>query len=102
MDLSKLNTVSRLETFLPSKKIAELDVGRTYAVTSMKFVNTKYGRQVVADIEKTFTIFLPNRTSLFLAEHMDLFNQMVQRALSNEIGLRYLGGKFNPVEFSEL
>lgn len=102
MDLSKLNEVSQLTKFLPTKKISELEVNKTYEITNMRFANTKYGRQVVADLERKISVFLPARTNHFLNDDADLFEKMLIRTHNHGLALRYLGGKYNSVEFVEL
>lgn len=103
MDLSKLNEVGRLQHILPTKKLSDLDINTTYEVTNLKFLNTKYGEQVVADIEKTFSIFLPARTNHVLRNDTeDLFAKMVESSHNHGLGIRCLGGKYNRLEFVEL
>lgn len=102
MDLSKLNEVSRLEKFLPTKRLSDLEMDKPYEITNMRFVNTKYGRQVVADLEKNFSVFLPARTNHLLDDDADLFGKMMLRTRNHGLALRYLGGKYNRIEFIEL
>lgn len=102
MDLSRLNEISRLEDFLPTKKLSELEINRTYEVTNMKFVNTKYGKQIVADLERRCSVFLPARTSQVLNDDEDLFKKMRYSSHNHGLPIRYLDGKYNRIEFVEM
>lgn len=100
MDFSKINKVGRMEHFLPTKKITELNQQKTYKVTNIKLVNTKFGERIVASIEGEFNIFLPARIAKNLQEdeqQMELLNKAIAE---NVLHLRYLGGKYNNCEFS--
>ena len=86
MDLSKINKISRLENFLPTKKLMELDIGRDYKITAMKNANTKFGSQIIVSLENKFSVFLPTRIYKTLENNPEQF--------------QYIGGKYNQCEFS--
>ena len=54
MDLSKINKISRLDSFLPTKKLMELDIGRDYKITAMK--KTKFGSQIIVGFDNEFSV----------------------------------------------
>jgi hypothetical protein len=99
MDLSKLNEVGRLETFLPTKKLSELEVSKNYQITSIRKVQTKYGPRITVDLENINTVFLPARMAKMLNDDDDLFEKMVLASDENQLHLRYLGGQYNQMEF---
>ena len=54
MDLSKINKFSRLDNFLPTKKLMELEIGRDYKITAMKKPYTKFGSQIIVGLDNEF------------------------------------------------
>ena len=100
MDLSKINKISRLENFLPTKKLMELDIGRDYKITAMKKANTKFGSQIIVGLDNEFSVFLPTRISKALENNPEQFQYMLEASAEDRLLIRYLGGKYNQCEFS--
>ena len=48
MGLLKINNIGRLENILPAKKFMELEINKTYKLTEMKPIKTKFGSQILA------------------------------------------------------
>lgn len=99
MDFSKINKVARLEDFLPTKKIAELENGKTYKITFIKNVQTKFGPQVTVELDGEFSIFLPSRIGKMLHQDQEQFQELTKVSAENHLYLRYLGGKYQQCEF---
>lgn len=93
MDLTKINKVSCLGEFLPTKKLSDLEEGKEYKITVIKSVKTKFGHGIVVTIEDEFTMFLPKRVVQEL-EDKDTFQKMKQASAENHLYLKYLGGPF--------
>lgn len=100
MNLFELNKVNLLEVFTPAMDICKLNA--VYRVTDIYFVDMKYGKKLVANIEENFPIYLPQPTYEFLDRCRYLFTQMVQRARSNGLGLCKIFGTAYGIEFVEL
>ena len=60
MDLSKLNVIAH-EGYLPKKRLVDLTKGQRYMIISLKTVNTKYRRKVVAELESEYDVFMAKR-----------------------------------------
>ena len=97
MDLSKLNAIAR-GGFLPTKKLADLPRNVKLMVTQLKFVTTKYGTQVVAEVDSEFEVFLPKRVSSALVEDENFFFELAAAANKYELFLTCLGA--SNIEFS--
>ena len=59
IDFSKINKLSRLDNFLLAKILIELDIGRDYKITAMKMADTKFGSQIVVELDNELSFFLP-------------------------------------------
>ena len=99
MDVSKINNIGRLENILPTKKIMELEINKTYKMTEMKPIKTKFGSQILASLENEFTVFLPARIAKALEDDRHQFQQMVEASKGEHLHIRYFGGKYNQCEF---
>ena len=75
MDLSQINVVSRT-TFLPMKKWAELEENKTYLVTKIKKVRTRFGESIVLELDSIFQSFIPNRVSEIIYNNQQMYNDL--------------------------
>ncbi|KAK0071449.1 hypothetical protein PV325_012919, partial [Microctonus aethiopoides] len=91
MDFSKLNEVSRLENFLPTKSWNELKDESLYPVTSVKSVKTKFGQSIIATINDEFNVFLPKRITEFLLKDEHLYKQILGASTNLKLTLHYIG-----------
>ncbi|KAK0070989.1 hypothetical protein PV325_013727 [Microctonus aethiopoides] len=98
MDFSKLNEVSCLKNFLPTKSLNELKGESQNPVTSVKMVKTKFGQSIIATINDEFTVFLPKRNTEFLLKD-ELYKQISEAANNFKLTLHYIGGKYPQCEF---
>lgn len=99
MDFSKINKVGRLEDFLPTQKISELQAMADYQITGMRKCKTKFGERVTVDVDGEVTVFLPARIAKTLNEDNDMFQTMLTACEEKRLQMRYLGGSYNQVEF---
>ena len=97
MDLSKINNIGRLKNILPSKKCMELEINKTYKITEMKLIKTKFGSQILARLNNEFTVFLPARIAKAFDRHQ--FQRMVEASKGEHLHIRYIGRKYNQCEF---
>lgn len=100
MDLSKINKISRVDSFLPTKKFAELEPGKTYKITEMKMIKTTFGVKVIVGLNNEYSVFLPERISKFLQEHTEQFQELAKASAENHLYMRHIDGKYNQCEFS--
>ena len=75
MDLSQINKVS-LSTFLPTKKWAELEENKTYLVTKIKKVHTRFGERIVLELDSIFQSFIPNRVSEIIYNNQQMYDDL--------------------------
>lgn len=94
MDLTKINNIAS-STFLPTKKWEELNEG-IYIITSIKKVNTKYGKRMVFEISNNnekFEIFVPTKVSDDLYIDETLYNYLSAKANKLELSIHYYGDR---------
>ncbi|XP_043463982.1 uncharacterized protein LOC122499599 [Leptopilina heterotoma] len=103
MDLEKVNAVGRLDGFLPTKPLSELDSNGRYVVTKMKKVQTKYGPRIIVELDANFVTYLPSRLAKHFDEEGSNSLKLMQEAVSTKnLQLQYLGGPYNNVQFKLL
>ena len=100
MDLSKIENISCLDNFLPTKKLMELGIGRDYKTTAMKKSNTKFGARIIVGLGNEFSVFLPTRISKALENNLEQFQYMLEASAEDGLLMRHLGGKNNQCELS--
>ena len=98
MDLWKINNIGRLENILLTKKIMELEINKTYKITEMKPIKTKFGSQILARLDNEFTVFPPARIAKALEDDRHQFQQMVEASKGEDLHIRYISGKYNQCE----
>lgn len=101
MDFRKINEVGRLESsFLPTKKLSDLKKDENFRVTAVRQVTTKFGPRIVIDVDNDFSAFLPTRISkLLTTDGDDALSELVRASEENKLFMRYLGGRYNNIEF---
>ncbi|XP_043465050.1 uncharacterized protein LOC122500266 [Leptopilina heterotoma] len=99
MEFQKVNAIGRMERFLPTKPLSELTVNESYNVTKINKVQTKYGSRIVVDLDAAFTTFLPARFAKLFEADPTSFIMMEEAVQSEKLRLKYIGGKFNVIEF---
>ena len=68
-------------------------------ITSLKIVNTKYGRKVVAELESEYDVFMAKRVSEALLQDENFLTNLQDAANKCELFMIYNGG--SSVEFSD-
>lgn len=101
MDLSQINKVTSAPAYLPTVSMSKLELNKEYLISKVKWVNTKYGKRIVAELNKEFTIFLPPRTVKFCEENVDWFPELTKVVGAGRMHLEYLGGTTNQFKFVE-
>lgn len=89
MDLSAINKVAKVVEFLPTKKLTDLGIQMDHRISNLKFVQTKYGGKIVAEIDNEFAIEADE----------ELFKNMAKSAQDGHLYMVYHGGKYNSIEF---
>ena len=95
MDFNAINKVARMDDFLPTKKIVELEHNKNYQITAFKIANTKFGLKLIVALDGAFMIFLPARISIVPFENTDQLQLYKNAAAENQLYLRFLGGPTN-------
>uniref|UniRef100_A0A6V7KPS8 Uncharacterized protein n=1 Tax=Bracon brevicornis TaxID=1563983 RepID=A0A6V7KPS8_9HYME len=79
--------------------MAELQVNEEYFITKLKWVTTKFGRRIVAEMNGEFSVFLPYRVVKYCTDNEPWCNSLMTSAEKRQVKLRYLGGDTNQCEF---
>ena len=98
--LCKLNECGEGASFLPTIKINKLEVLKKYLITDAKFINTRFGKSIVMELNEEIQVFLPKR----FATHFDgLTQQELQEFVKEKPALIYKGeGAMGPYFGSKL
>lgn len=72
--IEKLNRVAQ---GLPTKRISELDKSRSFLVTRIKKVNTRFGVSVIVELDDECQSFLPTRVSAAMINDEELYKHLV-------------------------
>lgn len=100
MNFDKLNEVSRLNNFLPTKSWNELEVDKNYTVSGIKTVKTKFGDSIVLILDEEFEVFLPLRIKKYLLNDRQQYELFTEATTEGKLMMRYIGGKYKNCEFS--
>ena len=93
MNLSTLNEIAERSNFLPTKKVTELNKDNRYRVTALKEVKIRFGIKVVAELDESFQIFLPERISSAILKDEEFFLIKLGNKVNKlQLTLTYLGG----------
>ena len=71
MVFTKLNKIGKVKSFLPTKQLKVIQSGKDYLKNHLKFVNTRYGKSLVAEIDEEYVVFLLKRIATALEADMD-------------------------------
>ena len=78
-------------------------IGESYQIVKLKRVKTKFGEKVVVQyLDKDDTInasFLPARVSFYLLDSADALSKMKKVVKTKKLFFKYLGGRYNEVQF---
>ena len=99
MNLSRVNSVA---SFIPTKKLKDLTSDQEYKITKLRETQTQFGKRIIAELNDEFAVFLPARILGTLEEDETLHNEMKKAAENGLLALKYIGGKYNKIEFKNL
>ena len=99
--MDRLNAVGRLE-IERARPLNQLVVNQLYKIRKMRFVSTRFGPRVLIFLENFGCSFLSCRIHQFLDSNPELKQQMLDQIANGRLGMRYLGGQFNGIEFEEI
>lgn len=101
MDFIKINAISSAPGYLPTEKMSKLIEKNEYYISKLRWVKTKFGKRIVAELDDKFQVFLPYRIVKYCEENSEWFqNLMTAVEEQKNIYLRYLGGPSNQCEFT--
>ena len=96
--LAKLNQVAQLKSEnLPVKKLSDLELNKNHKLTALKQVKTRFGDRVVANIEDSYSVFLPARLTAIVGDQ--LLQELTEAVNQGRLYLLYEGGSFNACQF---
>lgn len=98
MNFEKLNKVGE-KSYLPTKKLSELEIEKKIKITKVKQLKTKFGKKIYVELEDSFGVFLPARIGKFIEENEEEFNKLKEESEKGKIYLQYFGGNTNVVQF---
>ena len=90
MDLKKLNTIAQ-KTCLTTKKLTDLEIHRTYVVSRVRDVQTKFGDKVILEVDEEFQFFLPNQLQLYFTKEPNQLTCMKAEVERGTLLVEYLG-----------
>ena len=90
MDFAALNEIAG-NAYPAKKNWTDLEKNKKYKISSLKKVNTKFGRKIVFVVNGEFQLFVPARVSEPLYEYEDTYNNLVNKCSNNKLFILYLG-----------
>lgn len=102
MDFAAINSVGKSSNFLPTKKMKDLTKDVIYSVTRIERVpQSKFGEQVVVDINKQFTLWLPKKMKNFLLSNANELEKLIDCTKKEKLGIQYIGDEHTDFKFVE-
>ena len=101
MDLSKVNVAANI-SFIPTKKLKDLSIDQAYTISKFREAQTQFGKRIVVELNNEFAVFLPVRMVKLFEEDEKLYDEMKKAAEDGHLGMQYMGGKYNKIEFKNL
>lgn len=97
----KINNIAKLECYLPTKAMKDLDLNIKYRVTDMQKVQThRFGEQIIITLEDEFNVFLPARVAKYLLMTPGDYQELKESiGEAQPVFFRYLNGQFLAFEF---
>ena len=101
MDLRKLNMVAKNTNQSTLNKISELSLLHDYVIENIRKVNTKFGRNVIVELEGDIYCYLPSRVSTQLLSNGEQgLIEFKEHFMTSTIKMRRLDGPWNIVKFN--
>lgn len=80
--------------------LASLEINKSYLISGIRKMKTRYGDRIMMDLNKSFSIFLPSRISVALFEKNNYYQTIENCVITQKpVYLVYLGGKYNEIKF---
>ena len=79
-----------------------MSTDEVYLISKFREVQTKFGKRIVAQLNDKFLVFLPARIAKLFEEDEKLFEDMKKAVKDGRLGLQYIGGSYNKLEFKNL
>ena len=73
------------KSYLPIKKLVELNIGEAYTITNIYKINSKYGERLIVSLNKSFQVYLPAKYATRIKD-VDFFRE-------NNVNMIYYGLK---------
>ena len=89
MDLEQLNQIAR---GIPTRKIKDLREDEPFMVTKMRQVNTRFGSRIIAELDRSFQIFLPDKVSSALLNDEEFFYKLMDAIQKISLNLSVKNG----------
>lgn len=102
MVFESFNKVGALEHILPTKKLADLEVGKDHQIYDIRSVTTKYGKRYIAEIEGQYTVFLPARLAKAFDLNEDEFNKLLEYAHKRQLCMETTADKWSKITFKHV
>ena len=99
--MDRLNVVGRMGNE-HARPLNQLVINQCYKVLKMRFVSTRYGPRILIFLYNFECSFLPSRIREFFDKDAELKQQLLNQISDGRLGMRYLGGQYNGIEFQEL
>ncbi|OXU16856.1 hypothetical protein TSAR_010402, partial [Trichomalopsis sarcophagae] len=80
-----LNQAGKNPSYLPTKRLRNLEVNKSYLITDVKKVATRFGMKIIL-----FDVFLPTRVNAILVEKEEAYNNFKDDTKKREVRLKYL------------
>ena len=100
MFLNKINAIAQYQENY--RKVSEMIIDQDYIVLKLQLKETRYGGRIMVQLQEFGFVFLPPRIYNTLADDQNMQKDMKDLIDRKKLGVRYLGGRFNAVEFIDL
>lgn len=95
MSVEKLNEISELKSFKPTRKISDLKKEKEYQIIGIKILKTKFGKAVLCELLE-YSIWLPRRyLSYFENANLEEYSLGKHYIIYN--GLKTFGANTSPI-----
>ena len=86
-----INNVAKSPCYLPTKRLRDFEENKLYKLSKIKQVQTKFGKKIVIELDKSFDIFLPSKLNNLLLEDNNAHTKINEEIEKNTLQMKYLG-----------
>lgn len=97
-----LNSVARGENLTDIIPADKLPVKELLILQELRACRTKYGQRFIAHLPNNKGVFLPKRISEHLSKNPEVLKEVEDKIAQGTLHLKYLGTRFNNMEFVNL